>query len=279
MSDNSNTDANIIENNKKFNKCMSQKEKMEYLIKINKKYNYPKEYLQFYENQDYKICDGSELKKIKMFDDFTINSLMNLMEKTVNFLEDNQITYWLDSGTLLGACRDGKFVPWDDDVDLAIPYDSYIKIKEIIKLLPKEYDGEIKYRISKKYQIKFTELNTTHPIDKTKPFLLKTFHLDGKLDKDIFIDLMNYFPFENKTYVSNLKSWKNIYTYPFDIIYPLKKITFEGKKYWSINKPEIFLNNAYWFWKDLAVASHAHFKYISEDRDKKIYFTLKQYLL
>ena len=28
--------------------------------------------------------------------------------------------------------------------------------KEIIKLLPKEYDGEIKYRISEKYQIKFT---------------------------------------------------------------------------------------------------------------------------
>jgi phosphorylcholine metabolism protein LicD len=267
-----------MDNNKdnyELKNCLSHKEKMEYLYKINKKYNYPDEYLNFYKNPEYKICDGSKLKKIKMFDDITIKSLVDLMEKTVNFLEDNQITYWLDSGTLLGACRDGKFIPWDDDIDLAIPYDSYIKMKQLIKSLPKEYDNEIKYRVSEKYKIKFTELQSTYPLDKTKPFLVKTFHLNGKFDKDVFIDLMNYFPIDNNSYVSNLKKWKNVYTYTFDSIYPLKKITFEGKKYWSVNNPEHFLNNAYWFWEDLAVASHAHFKYMSNERDKKIYFTLK----
>jgi hypothetical protein len=55
----------------------------------------------------------------------------------------------------------------------------------------------------------------------------------------------------------------------------LKKINFEVKKYWSVNNTDNFLNNAYYFWKDLAVASHSHFKYIEKDRNKKIYFTLK----
>jgi phosphorylcholine metabolism protein LicD len=255
--------------------CLNQEEKIKYLKKINKKYNYPNEIINYYKNSEYKICDGVELKKIKTFDNSTIRSLINLMEKTVDFLEDNGITYWLDGGTLLGACRDSKFIPWDDDVDLAIPYDSYIKIKQIINLLPKEYEGKTKYRISKKYQIKFTELQSNHLLDITKPFLLKTFHLDGKLEKDIFIDLMNYFPTKDNMYISNIKQWMNKYTYPFDSIYPLKKINFEGRKYWSVNDPDKYLNNGYWFWKDLAVASHAHFEHITEDRNKKIYFILK----
>ena len=47
-------------------------------------------------------------------------SLIESLSHMKDFFEKNKIDYWLDTGTLLGAIREKKFIAWDYDIDIGI---------------------------------------------------------------------------------------------------------------------------------------------------------------
>jgi len=61
--------------------------------------------------------------------------------KTFNFFKDIAIKYnleyWIDFGTLMGAFRNGNFIPWDDDFDISMMRSDYEKLTTI-------FDKELK---------------------------------------------------------------------------------------------------------------------------------------
>ena len=63
--------------------------------------------------------------------DLLHQALLDLLVKFDKICTDNNLTYFLDSGTALGAVRHGGFIPWDDDVDVAMPRDDYERLMEI----------------------------------------------------------------------------------------------------------------------------------------------------
>ena len=44
------------------------------------------------------------------------------------FCEDNHITFYFIGGGLIGALRNGGFIPWDDDIDLLLPRPEYERL-------------------------------------------------------------------------------------------------------------------------------------------------------
>jgi phosphorylcholine metabolism protein LicD len=59
-------------------------------------------------------------------------SLMNyLLEKVVNILDENNIPYYLDCGTLLGCIRENKLLKHDTDVDITIHLSYWDKLNSI----------------------------------------------------------------------------------------------------------------------------------------------------
>lgn len=69
--------------------------------------------------------EGSTLRKAQI-------RMTNLLEYFDNFCKENNLEYWLDFGTLLGAARHEGFIPWDDDVDVMMPIKDFKRLKKLM---------------------------------------------------------------------------------------------------------------------------------------------------
>eukprot|EP00698_Gefionella_okellyi_P004525 TRINITY_DN14152_c0_g1_i1.p1 TRINITY_DN14152_c0_g1~~TRINITY_DN14152_c0_g1_i1.p1 ORF type:complete len:208 (+),score=18.86 TRINITY_DN14152_c0_g1_i1:94-717(+) len=70
--------------------------------------------------------------------------LNTLLAFFVDFCSKHDIKYFLDFGSLLGAIRHGKLIPWDHDLDCGVLPEDFLKIKTLgdeIKQL-----GEFEFR-------------------------------------------------------------------------------------------------------------------------------------
>ncbi|MBO7312447.1 MAG: LicD family protein, partial [Alistipes sp.] len=64
--------------------------------------------------------------------------LLEILVDLAKICDDNNIEWWLSSGTLLGAARHGGFIPWDDDIDIVMTRKEVKRLEKILHKLDSE---------------------------------------------------------------------------------------------------------------------------------------------
>ena len=63
------------------------------------------------------------------------NAILKVAKEVHNICREHNIKYFMLGGTFLGAIRHKGFIPWDDDIDLGMTYDQYLKFIDLIRNL------------------------------------------------------------------------------------------------------------------------------------------------
>lgn len=113
---------------------------------------------------------------------------ISILKRVADFCDKNEITYFLAFGTLIGAIRHNGYIPWDDDIDIAMPrpdYDLFISSfnneDSHIKVISMENNKQYGFSFAKAHDTR-TIVNETQYAQDHFGVYIDIFPIDGIKD-------------------------------------------------------------------------------------------------
>lgn len=176
----------------------------------------------------YVTLSDEQVKKYRISEKQALN-LYQLMKDTHEILGKNNINYWIEGGTLLGAVRHKGIIPFDDDLDIGIMHEDEIRLQQILPQFE-----QLGYSVS--------------------------FERSYNICKKVCLDIFIFHKEQDKLIYTNLPTrakFPNEFFYDYEL-YPLKKYKFGDLEIYGPNNPNGNLNRQYPEWNKYAVIQHTH---------------------
>mgnify|MGYP003289423737 CR=1 FL=1 len=115
---------------------------------------------------------------------------LNLLKEFVKICDKYNLRYYMDGGTLLGACWFQGFIPWDDDIDLKMPRPDYEKFLDLQSEFPdyivieKPTKAKCDYVFSKLIDKRTLLIEEKNDIKKYTGVYVDIFPMDGYPDSE-----------------------------------------------------------------------------------------------
>lgn len=109
---------------------------------------------------------------------------MEATKAIIEICQRHNLKIWAESGTLLGCIREKGFIPWDDDIDLAMLRDDYDKLLEYA---PKELPYPYFYQTAYTESVPYNRAHSQVRIAGTAAMLNGEAY--SSIDQSIFVDI------------------------------------------------------------------------------------------
>ncbi|MCC5791559.1 MAG: LicD family protein [Legionellaceae bacterium] len=131
--------------------------------------------------------------------------MLNMLKSVDNICQENGIDYWLEGGTLLGAVRHQGFIPWDDDLDISMPRESY---ERFLKIAPSQLPESLFLQTPQTDRGYFNLAVPLKIRDKNSYFVEHHERESEPYQQGLFIDVFVYDTFDEDEKRSQWKKWR-----------------------------------------------------------------------
>ncbi len=131
--------------------------------------------------------------------------IWDMMQEILPVISENNLTYYMLGGTLLGAIRHKGFIPWDDDIDIGMPRKDYEKFLQIVQeKLPSHLELNTYWDDSPHHYYFSRIVDTRHQLKRTGSTVER--------EEDVWVDIFPLDGMPNNTILRRIHMWRLLYT-------------------------------------------------------------------